>query len=295
VTGKGEVLDIFKNVVPALLYLDNVEMPQHIEFEASGESRGRVELYDRLARTYSYMRTEFSVDKTTNAAGDTKFVLRNYEPSDVQLSFPAGISLAFCPTGEGGKVDNSCSPENKGTGKPKIKRQPGAKGLEEAANKIKFNDIDQVSDLNYGELPLDTWTRTQDYYDFDPEDEDSEEEILVSVEYRMPFMVGDRRFTLAMIDELDGYTDIQFEDDKGKMEISGEGGAHEVFSKVAVGVESWIKKQEPSGLSFSAQGRSRIKLYDRLARTLSARHGYKIKRDLKDDGIVAMANYILEK
>jgi hypothetical protein len=32
------------------------------------------------------------------------------------MKTPNGISLAFCPTGEGGKVDNSCSPANKGEG-----------------------------------------------------------------------------------------------------------------------------------------------------------------------------------
>ena len=63
-------------------------------------------------------------------------------------------------------------------------------------------------------------------------------------------------------------TDISFADNSGSFEITGKGSAFEVFSNVVPAVVAYIKRENPSVVTFAAKGKSRQKLYDRLVSTV---------------------------
>jgi hypothetical protein len=64
--------------------------------------------------------------------------------------------------------------------------------------------------------------------------------------------------------------EVGFRDASGSHEITGAGGAHEVFTKVTTAVTALVLKESPPILSFTAAEPSRQKLYDRLVRTTAA-------------------------
>jgi hypothetical protein len=85
---------------------------------------------------------------------------------------PVGVSLAFCPTGEGNKVDNSCSPANKGKGKyrPKGTSLDRVEEWVDAMSETIGYNHDKVS--YGGNRPLNTWIHDGKYsttweYDFE--------------------------------------------------------------------------------------------------------------------------------
>ena len=51
--------------------------------------------------------------------------------------------------------------------------------------------------------------------------------------------------------------------------VSKAGAAHEVFSKVVPAVVALIKRDNPDSVTFSAEGKSRMRLYDRLVKTVT--------------------------
>jgi hypothetical protein len=146
VTGNGEQHQIFGNVVPATLAFIDQYKPKKIHFTAAEYKRQK--LYRFLTKTVIKLRPNhilensggysFDVLRTgdgMNLSADPEddkdlepevnpawFLPSGWEPGDDQYPPlpelpPIGVTLAFCPTGEGGKVNNSCSPANKGTGK----------------------------------------------------------------------------------------------------------------------------------------------------------------------------------
>lgn len=64
--------------------------------------------------------------------------------------------------------------------------------------------------------------------------------------------------------------DIQFRDQAGSFDITGSGSAFEVFSNVVPAVIAYVKKNDSDVVTFSAKGKSRQKLYDRLVKTVLA-------------------------
>lgn len=64
--------------------------------------------------------------------------------------------------------------------------------------------------------------------------------------------------------------ELVFQDANGSFEVTGAGGAHEVFRKVVAATAGWVGHEKPEALSFTAAEPSRQKLYDRLVRTTAA-------------------------
>lgn len=70
---------------------------------------------------------------------------------------------------------------------------------------------------------------------------------------------------------------LQFEDASGDYHVTGAGGAHEVFSKSSAAFVAYLKHENPESVQFSAEEKSRQKLYDRLAKTVAAiQPGYSV-------------------
>jgi hypothetical protein len=67
--------------------------------------------------------------------------------------------------------------------------------------------------------------------------------------------------------------DITFSDDQGNFKITGKGAAFEVFGNVVPAVVSYIKNEDPDIVTFSAAGKSRQRLYDRLVSTVLGTEG----------------------
>ena len=65
------------------------------------------------------------------------------------------------------------------------------------------------------------------------------------------------------------------EDDRDNIYLTGSGNAQRVLATVLVIIKDFIKREEPQFLTFSAEERSRIKLYDRMIKVLSSKFGYK--------------------
>lgn len=96
--------------------------------------------------------------------------------------------------------------------------------------------------------------------------------------------------------------DVQFSNESkaSRFDITGSGGAHEVFSNVLAAIVAYVKKEDPSIITFSASEPSRRRLYDRMVKTVSKimpqyaaiyseSEGYRkyvvIERDMKDEAI----------
>ncbi len=63
--------------------------------------------------------------------------------------------------------------------------------------------------------------------------------------------------------------DIQFSDSSGSFAVTGAGSAKEVFGKVTTALLSHLQKENPTAASFSAAGKSRQSLYDKLTKTIA--------------------------
>jgi uncharacterized membrane protein (UPF0127 family) len=81
-----------------------------------------------------------------------------------------------------------------------------------------------------------------------------------------------------MLLRLDGFWNIEFRLD-GRTDKDGSGVAAtepiRVFSTVAAVIKDFIRKEDPDEISFSANGKSRIKLYDKFIKLLG-RKGYRL-------------------
>lgn len=81
------------------------------------------------------------------------------------------------------------------------------------------------------------------------------------------------QYTIRTYDQTHGdhtVKELVFSDSDGKFAVTGSGGAHEVFSKVAPAVTALVTKKNLPALSFTAKEPSRQRLYDRLVRTVAA-------------------------
>lgn len=153
-TGRGEAFTVFRNVTPAVAAIVRRDRPEKVSFSASGQSR--VDLYTKLTKTvlkltpghrafkqgsggYAYFNIyrEDAVPANLDtieyqeiklAEGIEMMGWEELDPEidplwfveegwDEELLDELGIELAFCPTGEGGGVDNSCSSRVSGGGK----------------------------------------------------------------------------------------------------------------------------------------------------------------------------------
>lgn len=87
-------------------------------------------------------------------------------------------------------------------------------------------------------------------------------------EYTVRAMSAGQTFPL----KLGNYTipEIDFTDEEGRFDVTGGGHAFEVFGKVVPSVVSWFQNRKPAAATFSAEEKSRQKLYDRLAATVTA-------------------------
>lgn len=120
---------------------------------------GTLFAWDAKLRTHDYMLSALHIDRRDNNAGR---VINFLDPVSINeykkwikwtqesmaksrensQEVPDGIALAFCPTGEGGKVDNSCSPANKGAAE-RFDNQAGKPGDVKQAALIQH--IEQLS------------------------------------------------------------------------------------------------------------------------------------------------------
>src|SRR5690606_38241480 len=64
-----------------------------------------------------------------------------------------------------------------------------------------------------------------------------------------------------------------FEDEDGSFSKTGKGNALEVFRTISAAATAYVKKEDPDFLTFTAAGKSRQTLYDRLVRTLAGIDG----------------------
>lgn len=64
----------------------------------------------------------------------------------------------------------------------------------------------------------------------------------------------------------------------GNEEVSGEGDEFKIFSTVVDIIKDFIEENKPTKIRFEAKESSRIKLYNRLAKVLGSKFGYKAKK-----------------
>jgi hypothetical protein len=167
-----------------------------------------------------------------------------------QLDKVRHTNNVFCPTGEGGGIDPTCSPPGSGTvagAKSAKKRIAKDVEVELRANisKVKFSYGQVVEDLN-------TWL--------------NDEELNFKTTYGRKFTVHAKKLPLAGSKAVD----FSFYDDRGQYLQTNRGEAVSIFSNVVSAVGAYINKHDPSIITFSAEGESRQKLYDRLTKTMSA-------------------------
>lgn len=108
VTGKGEAHFVFSEVSKAVVAVATRTKQDEIYFTADSESKGRGRLYSRLASGLAELVPNATVVKTPRDNGSIAFTVRLRKGKDV--------AFAFCPTGEGGGVDPTCSPDGAGGG-----------------------------------------------------------------------------------------------------------------------------------------------------------------------------------
>lgn len=132
------------------------------------------------------------------------------------------------------------------------------------------------------------------FYEDNPERFQSEEQLgkwVISPrgESQFSFKTSDeRRFDVNVYDRELGAgiktSDVQFSDDTGDFGVTGKGKAFEVFGQVVPAVVAYIKHEDPPVVTFSAYGKSRQRLYDRLVATvLGAGDGrFAVKHDSAD-------------
>lgn len=75
---------------------------------------------------------------------------------------------------------------------------------------------------------------------------------------------------LPAVGEKYSKTVISFKDDSGSYDATGKGSAHEVFGKVVPAVAQYVEKYKPDVVEFSASGKSRVGLYDKLIKTVAS-------------------------
>ncbi len=197
---------------------------------------------------------------------------------------------AFCPTGEGGGVDNSCGPGGSGSsseggaGKPskvvteilsqaeKVRFDPS----QQASPEIESGDYaaiaDSMTNLEQQEMQEEIerqrseWIAQQmDDMEFDSDEQMEEYESNLWGEFDEEAAEHDYldEFYTDNEDRFAGGTDI--DDD-----VWGKGEAFEIFSKVVPSIVAYAKEMNPKVMHFSAEGESRQRLYDRLVKTVLA-------------------------
>ena len=162
-----------------------------------------------------------------------------------QASLPEGIELAFCPTGPGGGIDPTCGKGGNTVAKAAMK------DVIDAADEVRFRDVGPTENALEGET--NTWII-------------DEEDGLVDAVYNFETKSG-RRFHVAIEDE-----ELTFEDDQGSLTKTGKGEAFEIFTAVSKATLAYIQEENPPIITFSASGRGRAKLYERLAHSVAALH-----------------------
>lgn len=169
---------------------------------------------------------------------------------DDSLGLKATLNV-FCPTGEGGGIDPTCKPG----GKAGIKERRIA-DLHTAADAV--GHTSKVTIGSGGDiLHPNTWGK-DGHYDghslgFTTT---AGSDYVVSIAKTVPLKAGLPAHELV------------FQDMHGDTDITGAGGAVEVFRKVSAATLSYVKTYEPAALMFTAAEESRVKLYDRLTSTL---------------------------
>lgn len=78
---------------------------------------------------------------------------------------------------------------------------------------------------------------------------------------------------ITLIDDL---MRISFESYDTEYEATGYGVEFQVFSVVVKAVVEFVKKYNPSSITFTAKGRSRQKLYEKMIKAIGLKLGYKL-------------------
>lgn len=161
------------------------------------------------------------------------------------------VGNVFCPTGEGGGIDPTCKP-----GGTKGVRQKRIEDLKTAAASIEHTTLPTVdrtgATVQKGKWGKDLWQKGH-AYSFDTSTGNTYE---VSIQDSVPLKAG------VTVKEL------VFYDHEGGTDITGAGGAVEVFRKVSTATLAYVLKHEPPAIMYTAAEESRVKLYDRLTSTL---------------------------
>lgn len=152
ITGSGHAFEVFGNVIPAVIAYMKHEDPPIVTFSAFEKSRQR--LYDRMAKTVAktnpgYMVAKKPVDTGTGKTiqqyavikkgteAEAKFrsssltegshilVNQSYDIDAWWYRRSAWVHNAFCPTGDGGGQDNSCSSQHGSTLLASLKEHGG--------------------------------------------------------------------------------------------------------------------------------------------------------------------------
>lgn len=189
----------------------------------------------------------------TSFSDSTAFreVIRKHAPvCSVHSEISLMLSKAFCPTGPGGGVDNSCG------GGGKSRSSDAVREISDKAGQIRFTETDESQG---GTLPDGVWGMDRSGHAF---------------HFTTP---GQRRFTVNVADS-DEFMSVagsrpqvvSFKDESGEYNATGKGEAFSVFSHVVPAIVAFIKEKDPPVLVMTAKGESRQRLYDRLVKTMLA-------------------------
>jgi hypothetical protein len=86
--------------------------------------------------------------------------------------------------------------------------------------------------------------------------------------------------------------DIAFTDDRMSTKLSGKGEAFSIFQAVGRAVSEYIDAETPMSFTFSATGKSRITLYDRMSKMLKSLFPeYKLEENMRLDGSTKYYNF----
>ena len=171
------------------------------------------------------------------------------------------LKLEYCPTGEGGGVDPTCSPDgvsNGGASSTQTRRKrPKAKAeLVAAADGVEVHQASDYTEFDeLKETALNKWV-------LDPEN-DYEDNWDAEYSFKTP---SDRKFTVRV-----SSGELEFSDETFRMQATGAGEAHHIFSEVMKATVALAKKTDAPILTFNADTESlgRQKLYSRLATSLA--------------------------
>lgn len=72
--------------------------------------------------------------------------------------------------------------------------------------------------------------------------------------------------------------DLVFTDGDGSEDLTGGGNAFQVFATVSAILRDYLAHRKPSGITFTAKGSSRIKLYQRLAKSMAGELGGRVEK-----------------